>query len=142
MSKEEKPAQQFATHCWLQRASEMEAFSSLLTGASVISSSLQSLSEPSTRSLGLLSSGNQMKSRPPGRCSDRQPQAVGTNLEVIAVSWSPENRSLNRKCGKPVELFIQQKQTRLQIQISPLLTSDPLQSWVIMTPLGHGLYAF
>ena len=47
-----------------------------------------------------------MKSRSPGRCSDRQPQAVGTNLEVIAVSWSPENRSLNRKCGKPVELFI------------------------------------
>lgn len=83
-----------------------------------------------------------MKCSSPGRCSDRQPQAMGTNLEVTAVCGSPQNWSLNRKCGNPGELFIQQKQTRLQIQISPLLTPDPPRSWVIRTPLGHGLYAF
>ena len=53
-----------------------------------------------------------------------------------------QNWSLNRKCGNPGELFIQQKQTRLQIQISPLLTPGPPRSWVIRTPLDHGLYAF
>ena len=61
----------------------------------------------------------------PGRCPDRQLQAMGTNLEVRAVCWSSQNWSLNRKCGNPVELCTQQKQTRLQIQISPLLTPDP-----------------
>ena len=66
-----------------------------------------------------------MKCSSPGRCSDRQLQAMGTKLEVTAVCWSSQNWSLNRKCGNPVELFTQQKQTRLQIQISPLLTPDP-----------------
>ena len=83
-----------------------------------------------------------MKCSSPGRCPDRQLQAMGTNLEVRAVCWSSQNWSLNRKCGNPVELCTQQKQTRLQIQISPLLTPDPPRSWVIRTPRGHGLYAF